>query len=89
LRGPGIITKGLPELGHSLGQCVVGDICPGPKRVEQLLLRDQGARVVEQVQQEVQQLGSHLYNGVIPQHVITGAIDEKAAEVVAGTGHVR
>jgi hypothetical protein len=88
LRPPGVITERVTELGDSLRQCVVGDVGARPERVEQLLFRDEGPRVVEQVQQEVEELGRQFDDGVVPHDAVTGAIGEERAESVAGTCHV-
>ena len=87
LRGPGIVTKCLAQLGDRLGQRVVRDVGVGPQRIEQLLFRDQCPRVVEQMQQEVEELWRQLDDGVVSHDAIAGAIDEEWAELVAWIRH--
>ena len=87
LRRPGIVAQRLAQLGDGLGQRVVGDVGAGPQRVEQLLFRDQRTRVVEQMQQEVEELRRQLDDGVVPHDAIASAIDKEGAELVAGARH--
>jgi hypothetical protein len=88
LRSAGIVTKCLTELGDSLSQCIVGDVCSRPERVEQLLFGDQRAGVVEQVEQKVEKLGRQLNDGVVSHNAIPNPINKVRAESVAGTCHV-
>ena len=68
-------------------KCVVGDVGVRPERVEQLLFRDQLAGVVEQMEQEVEELGRQLDDGVVSQDAIASAIGKERTELVAGACH--
>ena len=65
-----------------------GDVRVGPQCVEQLLFRDQRTRVVEQMEQEVEELRRQVDNRAVPDDAITRAIDKEGAESIAGACHV-
>ena len=56
----GVVAERLAQLRHRLRQRVVGDVGAGPQRVEQCFLRHQRAGVVEQMEQQVEELGREI-----------------------------
>jgi len=87
LRSSRIVAKCLTKLGNGLSEGVIGDVRAGPQRIEQLFFRHQRTRVIEQMQQEVEELGCQFHDGVVSHNVIASAIDEEAAEFEVGTCH--
>jgi hypothetical protein len=89
LRAPGIVAERLAQLGDRLSQCVLGDVCVRPQRIEQLLFRDQLAGIVEQMEQEVEELWRQLDDGVVSKNAIASTIGEERSELIAGACHAR
>ena len=80
----GLVAERLPQLRHGLRQRVVGDVGAGPERVEQRLFRHQRAGVVEQMEQQVEELGREVERAPVLEHAVGGAIDDERAEAVNG-----
>ena len=72
LRGSRIVTKGPTEIGDCLSQSVVGDVCARPERVENCSLVTECTRVVQEVEQKIEELGRQLDDGVVSNNAIAG-----------------
>ncbi len=89
LRIAGVVAERLPQLGHRLRQRVVGDVGAGPERVEQLLLRDQRAGVIEQEEQQVEELRRQVHGPGVAKNPIASSVHDKRAKAVGGFRHAR
>jgi len=77
-----IISKRLPQLGHRLGQRVVGDVRVRPERLEKRFLGDERSCVVEEIEEQVQQLRRYGDGFTVARQAKGRAIDGELAKPI-------
>ena len=55
-----LVAQGMPHVSDALDQCIVGDEEPGPDCLDQLVLADHPARVLDKIAQDVEGFGPQL-----------------------------
>ena len=80
----GRVAQGLADLGHADFQHPVGHVGVGPDLVEELVLQDELARVLDQHPQDLEGLGVEPDDPFRFLEALVGAVEPEAVEVKHG-----
>ena len=75
----------MTQIGHDLGQGVVGDRDLGPQCLHDVVLGDECSRMGDEQEEEVQRLRRELDRGALAEEAVADGIETEGAEAIGNS----